>query len=144
MLNEERSAAALAERLVAMAPSFVVLEATVSYELTAVTVLAARSLPVVVVNPRQSSVAGNIPLSEASGATSPTSSGQLRPTDTELHELVQASPLWREREEDLLRSMAGVGQVLALALPSIEHALGWPGSSRAAANCGHQKCTWEQ
>ncbi len=40
---------------------------------------------------------------------------QLRDSDTELHELVKASPVWRERE-DLLRSVPGVGQVLALTL----------------------------
>jgi transposase len=40
---------------------------------------------------------------------------QVRETDTELGELIRASPVWRERE-DLLRSVPGVGRVVATTL----------------------------
>jgi transposase len=40
---------------------------------------------------------------------------ELRTTDTDLGEAVRASPAWRERD-DLLRSVPGVGRVLALTL----------------------------
>ena len=40
---------------------------------------------------------------------------QVRETDTELGDLIRTSPVWRERE-DLLRSVPGVGRVLATTL----------------------------
>lgn len=40
---------------------------------------------------------------------------QVRETDTELGELIRTSPVWRERE-DLLRSVPGVGRVVATTL----------------------------
>lgn len=51
--NDEAGAQALAERLTALRPELVVLEATGGYELVAAATLAAAGLPVVVVNPRQ-------------------------------------------------------------------------------------------
>jgi transposase len=53
VVNDERGARTLAERLRRDAPTLIVLEATGGYELTAVAALAALGLPVVVVNPRQ-------------------------------------------------------------------------------------------
>lgn len=40
---------------------------------------------------------------------------ELRTTDTDLGEMIRASPVWREKD-DLLRSVPGVGRVLALTL----------------------------
>ena len=51
--NDERGVRTLVERLRAVAPALIVLEATGGYELLGVAALAAAALPVVVVNPRQ-------------------------------------------------------------------------------------------
>jgi transposase len=51
--NDETGVASLVERLAAVAPELIVLEATGGYEVLAVAALAAAALPVVVVNPRQ-------------------------------------------------------------------------------------------
>ena len=51
--NDERGVRTLVERLRALPPTLIVLEATGGYELLAVAALAAAMLPVVVVNPRQ-------------------------------------------------------------------------------------------
>lgn len=51
--NDERGVRTMVERLRPIAPHLVVLEATGGYELLAVAALAAATLPVVVVNPRQ-------------------------------------------------------------------------------------------
>jgi len=51
--NDERGVHTLVERLRSVTPTLVVLEATGGYELLAVAALAAATLPVVVVNPRQ-------------------------------------------------------------------------------------------
>lgn len=51
--NDERGVGTLVERLRALTPQLIVLEATGGYELLAVAALAAAALPVVVVNPRQ-------------------------------------------------------------------------------------------
>jgi len=51
--NDERGVGTLVERLRALTPELIVLEATGGYELLAVAGLAAAALPVVVVNPRQ-------------------------------------------------------------------------------------------
>jgi transposase len=51
--NDERGVGSLVERLRALTPELIVLEATGGYELLAVAALAAAALPVVVVNPRQ-------------------------------------------------------------------------------------------
>jgi transposase len=51
--NDERGVRTLVERLRALMPALIVLEATGGYELLSVAALAAAALPVVVVNPRQ-------------------------------------------------------------------------------------------
>ncbi len=51
--NDERGVRTLVDRMRAIAPQLLVLEATGGYELLAVAALAAAALPVVVVNPRQ-------------------------------------------------------------------------------------------
>ena len=51
--NDERGVRTLVERLTRDAPELIVVEATGGYELLAVGVLAAATLPVVAVNPRQ-------------------------------------------------------------------------------------------
>jgi transposase len=51
--NDERGVRTLVERLRALTPTLIVLEATGGYELLGVAALAAVALPVVVVNPRQ-------------------------------------------------------------------------------------------
>ena len=51
--NDERGIHTLVERLRALTPRLIVLEATGGYELLCVAGLAAAALPVVVVNPRQ-------------------------------------------------------------------------------------------
>lgn len=51
--NDERGVRTLVERLRAIGPQLIVLEATGGYELLGVAALAAAALPVVVVNPRQ-------------------------------------------------------------------------------------------
>jgi transposase len=51
--NDERGVRTLVERLRAVAPTLIVLEATGGYELLGIGALAAAALPVVVVNPRQ-------------------------------------------------------------------------------------------
>ena len=51
--HDERGVAALVERLAALAPALVVLEATGGMEVRSAAALAAAGLPVAVVNPRQ-------------------------------------------------------------------------------------------
>ena len=51
--NDERGVRTLVDRVRELTPTLVVLEATGGYELLATAALAAASLPVVVVNPRQ-------------------------------------------------------------------------------------------
>ena len=53
VVNDERGVRTLVERLRAVSPQLIVLEATGGYELLCVAGLAAAALPVVVVNPRQ-------------------------------------------------------------------------------------------
>ena len=53
VLNDERGVRTLVERLRAIGPELIVLEATGGHELLGVAALAAAALPVVVVNPRQ-------------------------------------------------------------------------------------------
>ena len=53
MTNDDVGIAALVERLQAVQPKLIVLEATGGYQLAAVSTLAAAGLPVAVVNPRQ-------------------------------------------------------------------------------------------
>ncbi len=191
--NEERRVHTLVERLRAVAPTLIVLEATGGYELLAVAALVPAGLPVVVVNPRR----GGRPATQgsrqvrdfarATGQLAKTDridadilarfadvvrppvrpiatddaqelealltrrrqllemlqaernrTGQvfgtgkrlvkkslkahigylereLRTTDTDLGAMIQASPLWRERDA-LLQSVPGVGPVLSRTL----------------------------
>jgi transposase len=180
--NDERGVRTLVERLRAVGPTLIVLEATGGYELLGVTALAAAALPVLVVNPRQvrdfAKATGQlaktdridadilarfadvvrpavraIPDAEAhelealltrrrqllemlqaerNRAGQVFGKGQrlvkkslkahiaylereLRMTDTDLGDMIKASPVWRERDE-LLQSVPGVGPVLSRTL----------------------------
>ena len=180
--NDERGVRTLVERLRAVTPLLIVLEATGGYELLSVAALAAAALPVVVVNPRQvrdfAKATGQLAktdridadiLARFAQAVRPNvreipdadareldalltrrrqllemlqaernragqvfGKGQrlvkkslkahiaylereLWMTDTDLGEMIKASPLWRERDE-LLQSVPGVGPVLSRTL----------------------------
>ena len=180
--NDERGVRTLVERLRAVAPTLIVLEATGGYELLAVAALATGALPVVVVNPRQvrdfAKATGQLaktdridadilarfadvvrpavrPLADDEAQelealltrrrqllemlqAERNRTGQvfgkgkrlvkkslkshiaylereLRITDTDLGAMIQASPVWRERDE-LLQSVPGVGPVLSRTL----------------------------
>ncbi len=180
--NEERRVHTLVERLRAVAPTLIVLEATGGYELLAVAALVAAGLPVVVVNPRQvrdfARATGQLAKTDRIDAdilarfadvvrppvrpiatddaqelealltrrrqllemlqAERNRTGQvfgtgkrlvkkslkahigylereLRITDTDLGAMIQASPLWRERDA-LLQSVPGVGPVLSRTL----------------------------
>ena len=180
--NDERGVRTLVERLRAMTPTLIVLEATGGYELLGVAALAAATLPVVVVNPRQvrdfAKATGQLAKTDRIDAdilarfadvvrpavrpiadddaqelgalltrrrqllemlqAERNRTGQvfgngkrlvkkslkahiaylereLRMTDTDLGEMIKASPLWRERDE-LLQSVPGVGPVLSRTL----------------------------
>ena len=178
VVPDEAGLRALAERLTALAPALIVLEATGGLEAAVVSALAAAGIPVVVVNPRQvrdfAKALGRLaktdpldaevlahfgeavrpeprPLKDAQAqeldalltrreqvvgmlAAEKNRLGQARgrvkrdieahirwlekrlgEVDGELKHLIEASPLWRAQEE-LLRSVPGVGPVLALAL----------------------------
>jgi transposase len=182
VLNDERGVRTLVERLRAVGPTLIVLEATGGDELLGATALAAAALPVVVVNPRQvrdfAKATGQlaktdrldadilarfadvvrpavraIPDAEAhelealltrrrqllemlqaerNRAGQVFGNGQrlvkkslkahitflereLRITDTDLGDMIKASPVWRERDE-LLQSVPGVGPVLSRTL----------------------------
>jgi transposase len=180
--NDERGVRTLVERLWAVAPLLIVLEATGGYELLGVAALAAAAPPVVVVNPRQVRDFANatgqlaktdridadmlarfaqvvrpnvreIPYAaaheldalltrrrqllemlqaERNRAGQVFGKGQrlvktslkahiaylereLRMTDTDLGEMIKASPVWCERD-GLLQSVPGVGPVLSRTL----------------------------
>ena len=180
--NEERGVRTLVERLRAIAPTLIVLEATGGYELLGVAALAAAGLPIVVVNPRQvrdfAKATGQLAKTDRIDAdilarfadvvrpavrpiadddaqelealltrrrqllemlqAERNRTGQvfgtgkrlvkkslkahigylereLRITDADLGAMIQASPLWRERDE-LLQSVPGVGPVLSRTL----------------------------
>lgn len=180
--NDERGVRTLVERLRAVAPALIVLEATGGYELLSVAALAAAALPVVVVNPRQvrdfARATGQLAktdridadiLARFADVVRPTvreipdadaheldalltrrrqlldmlqaernragqvfGKGQrlvkkslkahitylereLRMTDTDLGDMIKASPVWRERDA-LLQSVPGVGPVLSRTL----------------------------
>jgi len=181
--NDERGVHTLGDRLRAIAPTLIVLEATGGYELLTVAALAAAALPVVVVNPRQvrdfAKATGQLAKTdridadilarfaavvrpavraipdadaheldalltrrrqllemlqaERNRAGQVFGKGQrlvkkslkahitylereLRITDTDLGDMIKASPVWRERDE-LLQSVPGVGPC-ALAHPA--------------------------
>lgn len=180
--NDTRGVRTLVERLRAIGPTLIVLEATGGYELLGVAGLAAAALPVVVVNPRQvrdfAKATGQLAKTDridadilarfadvvrpamrvlADAAAQELDAlltrrrqllemlqaernrlGQvfgrgkahvkkslkshitylereLRMADTDLGEMVKASPAWRERDE-LLQSVPGVGPVLSRTL----------------------------
>ena len=180
--NDERGVHTLGDRLRAIAPTLIVLEATGGYELLTVAALAAAALPVVVVNPRQvrdfAKATGQLAKTdridadilarfaavvrpavraipdadaheldalltrrrqllemlqaERNRAGQVFGKGQrlvkkslkahitylereLRITDTDLGDMIKASPVWRERDE-LLQSVPGVGPVLSRTL----------------------------
>lgn len=182
VVNDERGVRTLVERLRAVTPSLIVLEATGGYELLSVAALAAAALPVVVVNPRQvrdfAKATGQLAktdridadiLARFAAVVRPSvrdipdaaaheldalltrrrqlldmlqaernRAGQvfghgqrlvkkslkahiaylereLRITDTDLGDMIKASPVWRERDE-LLQSVPGVGPVLSRTL----------------------------
>ena len=184
--NDEAGVAALAERLAALAPALVVLEATGGRELLAAGALAAAGLPVAVVNPRQvrdfARATGQLAKTDALDAQLlarfaaavrpaprplPDAAAQelqavlarrrqvvemlvaernrlgsaprpvradiaahvawlrrrLAALDAALAELIRASPVWRAKE-DLLRSVPGVGPVLATTLLALLPELG--------------------
>ena len=103
--HDEAGIAALVRRLQELAPILVVLEATGGRELALAGALAAAQVPTAIVNPRQ--------VRDFAQAV-----GQLAKTDAldaELAERIRTSPLWRENEA-LLRTVPGVGPVLALTL----------------------------
>jgi transposase len=176
--HDEASIAALVGRLVALAPTLVVLEATGGREVGLVAALAAAGVPVAVVNPRQvrrfAQAVGQLAKTDAldaqllarfADAVRPTPrsvpdapaqqlsaflarrqqlvamitaerqrfgtalppvqvrirshirwlEAELADVDGQLQAAVQASPVWRERE-DLLRSVPGIGPTTALTL----------------------------
>ena len=180
--NDERGVRTLVERLRAITPTLIVLEATGGYELLGVAALAAAVLPVVVVNPRQvrdfAKATGQLAKTDRIDAdvlarfadvvrpavrtiaddqvqelealltrrrqllemlqAERNRTGQvfgkgkrlvkkslkshiaylereLRMTDTDLGDMIKASPVWRERDE-LLQSVPGVGPVLSRTL----------------------------
>jgi transposase len=196
--NDEAGVAALAARLVALAPALVVLEATGGLERLAAAELAAAGLPVAVVNPRQvrdfARAVGQLaktdaldaallarfgeavrpaprPLPDAAqqelaallarrrqvvamrtaerqrlGPARPAGRERLRAhvrwlerelaaLDDDLGGALRASPVWRAKE-DLLRSVPGVGPVVALTLLAELPELGALDRKRIAALVG--------
>ena len=197
--NDEPGIASLVERLRGMAPALVVLEATGGLEIPAVAALAARGLPVAVVNPRQArdfaratgKLAKNdridagvlahfaqavrpeprqLPAPEAVSLdallarrrqlldmlTMETNrlgscrddavradlqahvawlSGRLAASEKALAEAIQASPVWREKE-DLLRGVPGLGPVTSRTLLAAMPELGGLSGKQAAALAG--------
>jgi transposase len=180
--NDERGVRTLVDRLRGLTPTLIVLEATGGYELLSVAALAAATLPVVVVNPRQvrdfAKATGQLAKTDRIDAdilarfadvvrpavrpivddtahelealltrrrqllemlqAERNRTGQvfgkgkrlvkkslknhisylereLRMTDTDLGEMIKASPVWRERDE-LLQTVPGVGPVLSRTL----------------------------
>jgi transposase len=196
--NDEAGIAQLVERLTALAPDRIVLEATAGYELPLLAALGSVSLPVVAANPRQvrdfARATGRLAKTDALDAQVlaqfaavvrpkvrplpdaatrelsalvarrrqlvdmrtaesnrlTTAVERLRPElrdhlryldkrikelDRELHDRLRASPLWRE-QEDLLRSIPGVGPVLTAALLADVPELGTIGHKEIAALIG--------
>lgn len=176
--NDEAGCRGLAERLKALSPALIVLEATGGFETLAAATLAAAGLPVVVVNPRQvrdfAKATGTLaktdrldarvlalfaqqvrppvrPLKDAQSraldalftrrrqlvemltmernrlglAAAPVRRDlkahiawlvkRLKDVDRELKDLIESSPVWREKD-DLLQSAPGIGPVASVAL----------------------------
>jgi transposase len=196
--NDDAGIGPLVERLTAIAPDRIVLEATAGYELPLLAALGSASLPVVAVNPRQvrdfARSTGRLAKTDAldayvlaqfaavvrpklrplpDAATRELSAllarrrqlvemrtaesnrlalalEQVRPEirehlryldkrikvlDRELRDRLRASPLWRE-QEDLLRSIPGVGPVLSATLLADVPELGTLGHKQIAALVG--------
>ena len=176
--NDEAGCRGLAERLKALSPALIVLEATGGFETLAAATLAAAGLPVVVVNPRQvrdfAKATGTLaktdrldarvlalfaqqvrppvrPLKDAQSraldalftrrrqlvemltmernrlglAAAPVRRDlkahiawlvkRLKDVDRDLKDLIESSPVWREKD-DLLQSAPGIGPVASVAL----------------------------
>lgn len=196
--NDDAGIGPLVERLTALAPDRIVLEATAGYELPVLAALGSAGLPVVAVNPRQvrdfARATGRLAKTDALDAQVlaqfaavvrpklrplpdaatrelsallarrrqlvdmrtaesnrlATALERLRPElrehvrylnkrikefDRELHDRLRASPLWRE-QEDLLRSIPGVGPVLAATLLADVPELGTIAHKQLAALVG--------
>jgi transposase len=196
--NDDAGIGPLVQRLTALAPDRIVLEATAGYELPVLAALGSAGLPVVAVNPRQvrdfARATGRLAKTDALDAQVlaqfaavvrpklrplpdaatrelsallarrrqlidmrtaesnrlATALERLRPElrehvrylnkrikelDGELHDRLRASPLWRA-QEDLLRSIPGVGPVLATTLLADVPELGTIGHKQLAALVG--------
>jgi transposase len=196
--NDDVGIGPLVERLTALAPDRIVLEATAGYELPLLAALGSAGMPVVAANPRQvrdfARATGRLAKTDALDAQVlaqfaavvrpkvrplpdaatrelsallarrrqlvdmrtaesnrlTTAIERLRPEirehlryldkrikelDRELHDRLRASPLWRE-QEDLLRSIPGVGPVLTVTLLADVPELGTLGHKQMAALIG--------
>jgi transposase len=89
--NDERGIRELRAQVSALSPQVIVLEATGGYELAVVAALVESQLHIAYLQ------------------------RELGETDAALAQAIQASPIWREREQ-LLRSVSGVGRVVATTL----------------------------
>ena len=141
--NDEPGIRELVSRLRALEPAMVVLEASGGLELPSVAALAAASLPVAIVNPRQTRdfarATGTLAKTDAldaavlahfADAVRP-AVRPLRDAETQVlnslvarrHQVIailvaeknRSSPVWREKD-DLLRTVPGVGEQLSLTL----------------------------
>jgi transposase len=196
--NDEAGIAQLVERLLALSPERIVLEATGGYELPLLAALGSLGLPVVAVNPRQirdfARSTGRLAKTDAldaqvlahfaavvrpvlrplpDAATRELSAllarrrqlvdmrtaesnrlalalervrpeirehlryldKRIKELDRELHDQLRTSPLWRA-QEDLLRSIPGVGPVLSVTLLADVPELGTLGHKQLAALIG--------
>jgi len=142
--NDEAGIQTLVKRLDRHAPALVVLEATGGYERAAIAALAAAQLPLVVANPRQvrdfARATGQLAKTDRIDADTLALIAernrlehalpavrrgitqhirwlerQLQDVDRDLDDNIQASPVWRAKE-NLLRSAPGVGPVLSRTL----------------------------
>ena len=162
---DETGIAGLVDRLQAMGPAAVLLEATGGLEVPLASALAAAALPVVVVNPRQVRnfakatgrlaktdaldaqvmtmlVAEKNRLSRAIPSVRPSIQAhiawleqELKDLDDGLRQTLRRSPVWRE-QDDLLRSVPGVGKQLALTLLAYLPELGTLNRKQIAALVG--------
>jgi transposase len=198
--RNEDGIAELAERLADLPIASIVMEATGGFETAVAAALAARRLPVAVVNPRQTHSyakalgrnaktdacdaaviarfaadvrpearslpdgqtaelselltrrsqivqmivaekqralrhAANVPLQRSVSRVIAALERELERVDSDIDRLVRSSPLWRE-QEDLLRSVPGVGRVIARTLLGEMPELGKLGRKQIAALAG--------
>ena len=145
----------LVGQLVSLRPVAVITESTGGLELALVAALAAASLPVVVVNPRQvrdfaksiGQVMGILVgekkrLGRAAVEVRPRIEAhvawlklELDDLDTDLRQRIRRSPVWREKD-DLLRSVPGVGPQVSLTLLAYLPELGTLNRKQIAALVG--------